>query len=99
MSVWQRGSAVPVGEGQGASPHCRRPLRDLDRCLRRLGSKKLESDTLVSNVRVVTELSGQKECVSWGKDMDPRKGEPTWAIENPGEDCLDLTSVWGLNSR
>lgn len=63
-----------MGEECDASPHCGRPLSDLDRCLLRLGSKKLESDTLVSNVMVVTEASGQDEYVSWGKDMDPPEG-------------------------
>ena len=43
----------------------------MDRCLLRLGSKKLDSDILVSNVRVVMEASGQEEDVSWGKDMNP----------------------------
>lgn len=71
MSVWHQGSAVPMGEECNASPHCGRPLSDLDRCLLRLGSKKLDSDILVSNVRVVMEASGQEEDVSWGKDMNP----------------------------
>ena len=59
-----------MGEGCDASPHYGRPLSDLNRCLLKLGSKKLESDTLVSNVRMVTEASGQEGYVSWGKDMD-----------------------------
>lgn len=74
MSVWHRGSAVPMGEEYDASPLCGRPLSDLVRYLLRLGSKKLESDTPVSNVMVVTEASGQDDYVSWGKDMDAPEG-------------------------
>ena len=65
---------MPMGEECDASPLCGRPLSDLVRCLLRLGSKKLESDTLVSNVMVVTEASGQDDYVSWGKDMDSPEG-------------------------
>ena len=101
---------MPMGEECDASPLCGRPLSDLVRCPLRLGSKKLESDTLVSNVMVVTEASGQDDYVSWGKDMDPpRKGEPAWAIENLGNDFpgfdihvgtkLQMTRGWSMKLK
>lgn len=105
VSVWHRGSAVPMGEECDASPHCGRLLSGLDRCLLRLGSKKLDSDILVSNVRVVMEASGQEVYVSWGKTWTTAPRPPNGRENQPGPlkilemISLDLTSMWGLNSR
>lgn len=54
-------------------PQSRRPLADLGSYLRRLGSKGLVSNTLMNNVRVVTEE--RTNVCPGGKDKDPRKGE------------------------
>lgn len=87
-------------------PQSRRPLADLDRCLRRLGSKGLVSNTLMKNVSVETEE--RTNVCPGGKDPDPRKGEPAWIITNLGEDCLEMTAPrkgnqmtrdWSMNTE
>ena len=35
--------------------------------------------------------------MSWGKDMNPKKGKPFWTTENPGEDCLEGDLNVGVN--
>lgn len=94
-----RGSAVPWGRCD-ASPHWG-GHKWLEQVPPKTGSQKLESDTLVSNVRVVAEphQTWRKVCVlgqGHGLPLSPPpEGEPAWAIKNLGNDFLDLRHPCG----